>query len=161
MRFVTLYRRQGSRSLGKLQKLVMDRKAWHAAIHGVAKSRRWLSDWTDKDNINHMWLLSHIASTSLPPPASKPLGHCRAPSWIPCAIQLPPANYLFYSRWCKYISACYTILHSNNNELESQVFHILTIIFFFFLIHRISLIDCRADGKHCTGLALNNNIFWF
>ena len=34
-------------SLSELQELVMDREAWHAAIHGVSKSRTRLSDWTD------------------------------------------------------------------------------------------------------------------
>ena len=34
-------------SLSELLELVMDREAWHAAIHGIAKSRTWLSDWTE------------------------------------------------------------------------------------------------------------------
>ena len=34
-------------SLGGLRELLMDREAWRAVVHGVTKSRTWLSDWTE------------------------------------------------------------------------------------------------------------------
>ena len=41
-------------SLNKLRELVMDREAWRAVIHGIAKSRTWLSDWTELMSVKIM-----------------------------------------------------------------------------------------------------------
>ena len=58
-------------SLSELRELVMDREAWRAAIHVIAKSWTWLSDWTEliwsgwticvirTNNIYHLFVLLH------------------------------------------------------------------------------------------------------
>ena len=51
-------------SVSVLREVVMDREAWRAAIHGVAKSRIWLSDWTELILVN--WLIrQHRRALSL------------------------------------------------------------------------------------------------
>ena len=55
--------------LGGLWELVLDREAWHAAVHGITKSRTWLSDWTELMGPDAMilvfWMLSFKPGFSL------------------------------------------------------------------------------------------------
>ena len=50
-------------SVNKLQEFVMDREAWHAAIHAVAKSRTRLNNWTELNWTGLPWWLSGKEST--------------------------------------------------------------------------------------------------
>ena len=53
-------------NLSKLEALVMDREAWCAVVHGVAKGRTWLSKWTEITTCGQK-MISSLFSLSIPP----------------------------------------------------------------------------------------------
>ena len=47
-------------NLSKLRELVIDREAWHATVHGVAKSQTRLSDWTELTRVFRSFSISRL-----------------------------------------------------------------------------------------------------
>ena len=70
--------------LSKLQELVMDREAWHAAVHGVTKSQTQLSDWTE---LNSEGIQPYIYVYPFSPKLTSHPGCHTTLSRVPCAIQ--------------------------------------------------------------------------
>ena len=69
-------------SLGKFWELVMDREAWHAAVHGVAKSWTRLSEWTPpKPEVHTVLFTRHLIWKRL--------------------LNLSKHQFLYREKWCK------------------------------------------------------------
>ena len=78
-------------SLSKLRELVMDKEVWCAAIHGVAKNRMGLNNWTE---LNWYICPFSLESPSDFPPHPTHLGCHRALGWAPWVRQQIPTSYL-------------------------------------------------------------------
>ena len=88
--------------LGELRELVMDREAWRAAIHGVTKSRTWLSDWTELNDYEHLFM-------SFFEPCLSFLGKYLLPTFLLCCFSLFWKCFIYsiYKTFLRYVIGKY------------------------------------------------------
>ena len=107
-------------SLSELRELVMDRKAWHAAIHGVAKSQTRLSDWSDliwsDYHKNDLYKISHLLPFAHPHPVSKG-------TTVTFGIDTYTNREILYwcAYWYEYICDFYEWHHNLYNVLQPEL----------------------------------------
>ena len=95
-------------SLSELQELVMVREAWRAAIHGVAKSRTLLSNWTELTGLTRQ---EYSSGLPFPSPMDHVLSECSTmtrPSWV--GLQGMTHSFI---------------------ELDKAVIHVITLVIFY------------------------------
>ena len=84
-------------NLSKLQKIVKDREAWSAAVHGIVKSLTWLSNSTTTLPCQKRWLqMPHVLKVSYPPISSSAIPFFSCLQSFPVSGSLP-MNWLFAS----------------------------------------------------------------
>ena len=118
-------------NLGELWELVMDRESWWAAVHGVAKSWTWLSDWTE---LNWTDAVKADVGSSLDPGAG----------WPFLLLQFGAGHFSFPHRW---VQTLWELWGGMGGGSHKQVCVISCFEIFFGLRYCILIKDFRIMTK--------------